>query len=252
MDPFRWSISALYSLQECGYLWRLQYGELRAWADDKETGKPEFAFGKAIHRSIEHIHREGEWEPSQWMRTWDTLWREEAQTVVWSDFPGRFKNSDKLGPELLSAYTAIEENRKANVLASEKRLEGEIGGLPVVGVVDQIRWTDRGIELIDFKTSKEEPGELEIRTDPQLTMYAHLCRQNYGTWPRVVMQYYLRSGNRLETVRHEDDVLALGQMIREAEERVRRDYLVRQLGYHCRHCSFKKVCLEGLIGNEAQ
>lgn len=239
-SSFGWSISSLNAINQCGHLWKLRYQT----DIEPEQGRdlPAFAFGRAVHKMIEEIHLRGYWDVVQWSRLWDELWADYSKDVNWDNYPGRQRNYDRLGSTILAAYTESDDNRLAEIECLEQRFELDLEGIPVKGVIDQIRRTNGGLLLLDFKTSKEPSHPLVERTDPQLTLYAHVCRLLYDQIPRVG-HYYLRTGSLIETDRNEEDIEMVLNMMKEAQRRVDEGMLTRQLGWHCNECIYRGPCL---------
>jgi len=179
------------------------------------------------------------------MRLWDELWVDQAKDVDWDAYPGRKRNYDRLGAQVLAAYTEEDSNRLAEIQCLEQRFDVRIEDVRVKGVIDQVRRRADGLLLIDFKTSKEPSHPLVERTDPQLTLYAHVCKLLYSQMPTVA-HYYLRTGNLVVTDRSEEDVELVLAMIREAQQRVDNGLFARQLGWHCNECVYRGPCLGGV------
>lgn len=243
-EDFGWSISSLNLLNECGNAWKFRY-QLKV---REESGRdlPNFAFGRAVHKTIEEVHLHGFWNVVHWAKLWDEIWKEQVREVDWEVYPGRKNTFDKLGREILANYTEREENRLAEIECLEQRFDCFLEDIRVKGVIDQIRRMPGGLLLIDFKTSKESSHPLVERTDPQLTLYAHVCKQLYGFMPRVA-HYYLRTGLILEMERTEEDIQPILKMMREGQERVEKGMLTRQLGWHCNECLYRGPCLSQLV-----
>jgi RecB family exonuclease len=243
-STFGWSISSLGILNQCGYLWKLKYR-----TDIKpESGRdlPAYAFGRAVHKAIEEVHLQQLWDVREWMPVWEGIWAEQSKDVDWEAWPGRKRNSERLGPDILAAYTEREENYSAQIECLEQRFDIEIEGVKVKGVIDQIRkQSDGSLLLIDFKTSKEPSHPLVERADPQLTLYAEVCRLLYDQMPTVA-HYYLRTGSLVCTERNEGDIESVLGMVREAQQRVDAEMFTRQLGWQCNSCEYRTPCLTSL------
>lgn len=244
-EDFGWSHSSLQLINQCGYRWKLQYQT--DVQPDAGSDLPQFAFGRAVHKLIEEIHLQAFWDLQHWVPYWDEVWADLGSDVDWDRFPGRKNQYDRLGRQILAAYTEEESNRLAQIEGLEQRFDVEIEGLRVKGVIDQIRRTPDGLLLIDFKTSKEPSHPLVERTDAQLTLYAYVCKLLTDEMP-LVAHYYLRTGQLVATERREEDIEPLLGMMREAEERVAGGMLTRQLGWHCGECSYRTTCLGALAG----
>lgn len=195
-----------------------------------------------MHKLIEEIHLQGFWDVYHWSRLWDEVWEAESAGVHWEAYPGRKKNYDRLGSDILARYTENEDNRLAEIECLEQRFDCQIQDVRVKGVIDQIRRTREGLLLLDFKTSKEPSHPLVERTDPQLTLYAAAVNLLYDQIPKVG-HYYLRTGALFLSERTEEDIEPVLEMAREAQQRVDKGMLTRQLGWHCNECIYRGPCL---------
>ena len=236
-----WSVSGLKSIGTCGKQFWFKY-----YQDEfEEQRTPPLAFGSAIHKVIEILHKDGDkWEPGKWQRLWDDHWTEHAALVTeWA--PVRKPTYAKLGWNMLSDY--VEKNRGVNVLASELGFTHTIGDYQLRGVIDQVRRMDDGsLMVVDFKTTAKEPDPIVLRTDIQWTVYWDYARQHFGEDVRLAY-YHLKSGKLIETKRFPHDLDLVLDMLQEGSKRVEQEMFARNLGYHCAFCPFKQVCLAEIV-----
>src|SRR5690348_5982882 len=96
-----WSTSAMKSMQACGKQYWFRYIEKA-----KTKGTPYLAFGRAVHKVIETVHKENNFSDSFWQREWDRLWYAESSKIDWKGFKkGTFTTS---GVKMLGDY--VEKN----------------------------------------------------------------------------------------------------------------------------------------------
>jgi RecB family exonuclease len=239
-----WSVSALKTIGSCGRQYLYRYLQDAA----KPEGTPPMAFGSAVHKTIEILHKEdNHWEPSQWQRLWNNIWYEYASTVEWGFY--RKSPYDKLGPEMIANY--IDQHRDAEILEIEYRFPQDdqvykIGEFAIKGIVDQVRRQKNGrLLVVDLKTSKDKPDPLLLRADPQFTLYWSCIREKYGEDVDLAW-LHLRTGELLRTKRTDKDLLMVEGMLREAQYKVDNSMFARNIGYGCKFCPFITDCLGGL------
>src|SRR5579859_8204651 len=234
-----WSVSALKMISSCGkqFWWRYR-------TDIKGLQTPYLQFGKAVHKVIEEIHKQGDFSTDFWERLWSQTWREYAAEV--EDW-GKLKKItfNNTGSKMLANY--VEKNSGATVLESEKQFDNyKIGPFKVRGVIDQIRRSNGGrLLVLDFKTSKYPLDPLVLRADPQFTMYWGYVMQEYQE-DALLGLYHLESGKILYTNRTQSDVAMVEAMLREGQVKVDQEMFERNIGITCRNCPFVQVCLGDL------
>jgi CRISPR/Cas system-associated exonuclease Cas4 (RecB family) len=241
-----WSLSALKTIQACGRQYWYRYIQ-------KEKTKPTvyLAFGKAVHKVIDTIHKKNNFTDSFWQREWDRVWFEESSRVEnWSGFKkGSFTTS---GQKMLADY--VDNNMLANVVESELKFPVKdepyaIGPYKVRGVIDQLRKVDGRSLIVDFKTSGKEPDPLILRADPQWTIYWDYARHKLQEENPLLALYHLKSGKLIYTERTPEDVDIVLDSLREAQSKVSQEMFSRSIGYQCQYCDFKDICL-GQIGRK--
>ena len=236
-----WSVSGYKSMEDCGFQWHQKYRAKTL----VPIQTPPLAFGSAVHKCIERLHVEGDkWDDAQWQRMWNDEWYTYSQEVNWSNY--RKGSFDNLGYSILSKY--VDSNKDVVPLRNEWKFGGEesptmLGRFKIKGIIDQIRRREDGrLMIVDFKTSKDEPEELMLRSDPQFTMYYHVVREAYGEEP-VVYWYHLRTGRLIETKRNPKDIAFTQRLLTQAQRKVDAQMFERSPGYHCKFCPLKLECL---------
>src|ERR1700694_3043665 len=152
-EPMVWSASSMKTIASCGKQWWFRYR-----TDIKGIQTPYLAFGKAVHKVIELVHKENNFTDEFWQETWNDQWWKYSQNV---DFKGyrkmTFANS---GPKMILKY--VKANKTANILELESAFptkDGKevykIGPYVMRGVIDQVRRMEGGrLLVVDLKTSK--------------------------------------------------------------------------------------------------
>lgn len=238
-----WSVSALKSIGTCGKQWLYRY---HTPSIDAEVTPP-LAFGSAVHKCIERIHKEDKFDPQDWQEMWSDEWYEHSKVVNWNAY--RKSQFDKLGPQMLAQY--IKNQPEGTLIDSEYGFGSEhrgqdlysIGTHRIKGVIDQIwRRPDGRLLIVDLKTSKQKPDHLMLRADPQFTLYWHAAREKFGEEP-LMAWYHLRTGELIYTKRTANDLLIAKEMLEEAKVKVTSKMFARNINYHCNFCPYMTACL---------
>lgn len=241
-----WSLSALKTIQTCGK----QY-EYRYIIKEKTKPTPFLAFGKAVHKVIEVIHKENNFSDSFWQREWERLWYEQSSKVDWKGYKkATFSN---MGTKMLGSY--VDDNQETEVMASELRFPKKdehymLGDYQIRGVIDQIRKTETKPLVIDFKTSTKEPDPLILRADPQWTLYWDYARKRLGVEDVSLGLYHLKSGKIFPTERTEKDLEIVLESLKDAQAKVDQKMFSRSIGFNCHFCDFREQCLGSIATNE--
>ena len=136
-------------------------------------------------------------------------------------------------PFLGNFNSTLRELKIGEKAITEVRLQGELEGIPIIGVIDLLD-IDQGI-VLDWKTGKENKSFVV-----QGYLYAALTREHYGFWPRVFFSY-LRTG-----VLHQLDVdelragKKLFQKFINRKEKAPRSF--DPINGQCRACGYQTVC----------
>jgi putative RecB family exonuclease len=177
------SASAIADYMECSLSYRLS-------RIDKI--KPEFKsdsmeLGSCVHLSLADFHQERlmgtimTLEQLQERFKYHWTLRAFENTEIKYKQENSFESLLKQGKLLLKIYYENFSNDNT-ILAIEEPFRFMIDGLPVpiVGVIDLIEEDQAGnIIITDFKTPAKSPTELDVRKNPQLTLY-HLASKSNG------------------------------------------------------------------------
>lgn len=102
-----------------------------------------------------------------------------------------------------------------NVLAVEEEFTIPFAGIEIVGKIDKVEGLSNGeYSVVDYKSGGREPDKWFLDHNLQFTAYAWAGKVLYGELPNKLVWHHLRTGKQLETVRTEDDIEELKEMIR--------------------------------------
>ena len=136
--------------------------------------------GSTLHKLIYLIH-EDKWHLDV-KRYYREIFEEyELGNGGESLIPVRWENRDKEltafeenAIEIIAGYRNKPENRDCIVLYSEQQFRVKIAGHTFTGTIDQVRkYPDNTLELIDFKSGKQQPCKTALQNDWQLSLYGY-------------------------------------------------------------------------------
>jgi putative RecB family exonuclease len=145
------------------------------------------------------------------------------------------------------AYFEMEDPTRVREIGLELRLEAEIGGLRLRGIIDRLELDEAG-ELIvtDYKTGRPPFRDREQQKLGGVHFYAFLCQEVLGRRPAKVRLMYLKTGEVIETTPSEQSVRFLTKRTQAVWQTVERaclanDFRPRQSAL-CSSCAFKTWC----------
>jgi len=176
-------------------------------------------FGSSIHNSLKFMFQRGPLYPTldQIIDFFRTVWEQKklpmdaealdssAETVYYKE-----------GISLLEKFYKNNPPWNYNVVDMESRFEFEIDDPKtgekhtLSGIMDRIdKNADGGFEIIDYKTKRKMPGQKEIDSDLQMSIYQlGLVKK----WPHIdankikLSFYFLKHGEKISTVRTKEQV----------------------------------------------
>lgn len=173
------------------------------------------ALGNATHYAIEHGHTDSgfnlESSISQFSDEFNRIIEEELVSIGWPEI----KKMEAEGIDMLRLYDEqISEGIiSSKPLALEKEFRIPFLDTSVVGKIDKLERDDQGYIVTDFKTGKSKPTQFSLRHNVQLSTYAWACQELFGEIPHTLIWHHLRTGERLETTRSQQDIDDVKQMV---------------------------------------
>ena len=186
LDAMDWSYSRVNSFDQCPKMFYLTYILCRDRVDNA------FAqWGTLAHSLLERYFREQ-------VELWDLsgLYKREYDKSVTEKFP--FPRLQDLyfdrGLEYFDSFSGqIRDETK--ILCVEDRYHSDLGGRPVVGVIDLVPLTSNGLVVCDHKSRGKWKSKEERRKYlRQLNLYAVRVKEKYGEWPRELWFNKFREG----------------------------------------------------------
>lgn len=144
-------------------------------------------------------------------------------------------------------YLAMEDPRLVREIGLELRLEANVGGLALRGIIDRLDLTESG-ELIvtDYKTGRPPFQQREQAKLGGVHFYAFLCHEVLGRRPDRVRLMYLRTGETIEAIPTEQSVRFLTRRTAAVWQAVEKacttgDFRPRQSAL-CKSCAYQQWC----------
>jgi putative RecB family exonuclease len=151
----------------------------------------------------------------------------------------------KLGEEILTGYWETLRAHPPTPVAVEEHLEATWDGIRVHGYVDRVdRTPDGGLEVVDYKTSREL-SKAEAKESDQLALYQVLVRENFSDPVEGLTLYHLRSLTPLRTEPRSPPVLEeLHVRVATVRDGIRSEEYPPTPGRQCPRCDFRSICPE--------
>lgn len=151
--------------------------------------------------------------------------------------------------ELTARYLTMEDPTAVREIGLELRLEAEIDGLRLRGIIDRLELDPAG-ELIvtDYKTGRAPSPMFENKSLGGVQFYALLCEQVLGRRPAAVRLMYLKTGETITATPSDGSIKYLVTRTRAVWQAVERacsngDFRPRK-GPLCNWCAFQRWCPE--------
>lgn len=209
----------------------------------KVPEKLEFFFGGLIHSIVQFALTKDPIIPplDELLKILKEKWRENV-------FPSK-QESDQyfdFGVDMLKKFHAGFKPGLRNIVATEKRFQIPLNNKHVLsGIIDRVDKLPIGsLEVIDYKTSKKLPSQIDVDKDKQLCIYNLAIN---SLWPEAkdirLTLYFLKFDTKLTTTRRPDEVDAIKAEIIDTAEKieVEKDFLPKDNAL-CDWCDYQNLC----------
>ncbi len=198
----RISYSGLETYRNCPLKYKFQEIEKIRTPKSKEA-----VFGTLLHSALKFIHTPAIIPPAleQALDYFARSWNSE---VFDSEIEERAAFAQ--GVKIIQTYYQKNDPAETNIVDLESRFEIKIGDEKephvVSGVIDRIDKTEKGYEIIDYKTTKKMPSQEKVDNDIQLSIYLQAFLRRYpkeceNIEDITVSLYYLKHGVKLSSNR---------------------------------------------------
>ena len=179
-----------------------------------------FSFGSTLHHVLQEFHQEGATHtPEEMVTRLETNWIGAGYESAEQEQTHR-----TAGEQIVQAYHAAHRERaeqRVETWATEKTITSDMGRFKLTGRVDRIdRHADGRLEIIDYKSGRQETSAEEVAGSLAMNCYQLILRRLYPDTPVFATIYCLRSGYQAsyalegETLNtFERDLIELGHTI---------------------------------------
>ncbi|CAN5359384.1 hypothetical protein BH11PLA2_BH11PLA2_38360 [soil metagenome] len=248
-----WSYSALRQYQECP----LRFFFQRILSLPEKSQSANLLVGSAVHAALAEYHRD-----IQQNRLTETAKLHNVITDTWAErekkAPVTYKDGDTRDDCIAKAITLIETYLKepppTNIIGIEQEIiasiansQGEYLATPLMAVLDLITETHDEVTVQEFKTSSRAYSESEAELSLQPTCYATAVKEITGAIPKVEYTVLVKTKTpkvqRLTTIRNDDDLGRLGDLIQTVERAIEHDvFYPIETPLHCFGCPYRQPC----------
>ncbi len=149
--------------------------------------------------------------------------------------------------QLVRRYFELEDPTTIHPIGLELRLEVELDGLTLRGIIDRLELDDDGeLVVTDYKTGRVPPLQHEQARLGGVHFYAFLCEQLFGRRPARVQLLYLAEPVAITTVPTPQSIRGLERKVRAIwsaiEKACDREDFRPRLSRLCDWCAFTALC----------
>jgi putative RecB family exonuclease len=153
---------------------------------------------------------------------------------------------DRDAEALVRRYFDLEDPTTVHPIGLELRLEAQVSGVRIRGVIDRLDLVDGELVVTDYKTGVVPSEYFEAKSLAGVHMYALLCEQNFGQRPHHVQLLYLSKPEAIIAEPSDQSstglsrrTVALWQAI---EQACARDDFRPRPSRLCDFCTFRPYC----------
>lgn len=250
-----WSYSAISQYLSCP----LRYFFQRVQRLPQTSVGSSLVLGSSVHAALAEYHRTVQQDEST-----DAGKLHRIITETWtkreSETPITFRDGESQSDLVALSITLLELYLKEpppehiigieqEILAPLHNSRGEILETPLLAVADLITEGNEQLTVHEFKTSGRAYSGMEAETSLQPTCYVNAVQETLGQ-PAIVEYTVLVKTKtpkiqKLSTVRHEDDLARLGDIVENVERAIEaKVFYPVESPLNCSTCCFHRPCRE--------
>lgn len=101
--------------------------------------------------------------------------------------------------DILDVYFTMEDPHLVSHVGVELRVNVELDGVPMLGILDRLDRLDDGtLVIVDYKTGSLPNRNYDSQTFANAELYAALCEASMGELPRTIQLLYVAKGQTIE------------------------------------------------------
>lgn len=149
---------------------------------------------------------------------------------------------------IVDTYFEMEDPATIVSEGVELRLTAEVGGAPMLGILDRLdRDAEGALTIVDYKTGRVPDRKFDFHTFANAELYAALCEASLGERPVSIRLLYVGAGRQLERPVTPVMVQARSEAAGSVWRRISAyyeagDFPATPSVKSCRFCAFKDVC----------
>ena len=250
-----WSYSAISQYLACP----LRYYFQRVLGLPQPTVSSSLVLGSSVHRVLAEYHRTVQNDErtkievlhQSFVQAWEQ--RENETRIAYSGGDTR-ENGIAQGIALFDIY--LKEPPPQRIIGIEQEMiapvhnsQGEYLETPLVAITDLIIEGNEELTVHEFKTSGRAYSEMQVDTSLQPSFYVNAVQEVYGHPATVEYTILVKTKTprvqRLPTIRTDDDLGRLGDIIQNVERGVQASiFYPIESPLNCSGCPFRKPCRE--------
>jgi putative RecB family exonuclease len=151
--------------------------------------------------------------------------------------------------KLIRTYHEMEDAPSINLVGTERRLDWDMGGWGLRGIIDRFdRETDGSLGIVDYKTGKVPQGQYRSKALQPSQVYAYLAEKVLGERPSRIRLLYVKTGAVIEKAVTQADIVAAEKRVTAVWAAIEKAYATShfpaQPSVLCGWCSFQQRCNE--------
>ena len=202
-----------------------------------------FGYGTNIHNILNVIHKKYKKKPPS---------EKEIEKIFENMFYMRYatdaiaENMRKAGMRIVKNYVKKHGEAFKEILQTEKEFEFVLRNALISGQIDLIKKLDnhgniKGIEIVDFKTEKNETYSLDYKT--QLRLYAIACLKTLGLNPKKAFVHHLDNDKRDPVDISKKNLDETKKFVSKTVDHIlKKKFPPKASKKNCIGCDYEKIC----------
>jgi RecB family exonuclease len=198
--------------------------------------------GGAAHRALQTFCENGgpnAFSPDVLLALFEANWRN-----VGFASPEEEQRHYEAGRLMLLDFYEAEKARPSMTIFVEKTVKQDRGEYVLTGKIDRLdRLPDGSLEIIDYKSGREELDEADVANEVGLMAYEVLIRSRYPDAPIRVAIVALRINRRVSVLRSPEESAEVADYLDElAHLMIADEVYPGRILESCSHCDFRRIC----------
>ncbi|MDO9537548.1 MAG: ATP-dependent DNA helicase [Thermoplasmata archaeon] len=237
IEKTRYSPSNLKMYDSCPLSYYYQYVLLI-------PGKPKtfFELGTLTHKVVETITRKIQMGQNmtevEALKVLDSLWKSSVYDSV------DMEKKDRADAEkMIKDFIAHQAGKTTKIIGLEEWMELDFDGRRVAGKIDRIDDNGETLEVIDYKSSKNQTSRPELKKDFQMALYWLGAEARYGKPVKHVGHWYLRMDKEWMVELTPEELNAIRARVKAIIENVENGKFEATPDYQaCKWCDYGELC----------